>query len=182
MEQNGRLEEAILYCLYMMADGEISYSEEKLFNKICGELDLSTDDKIKAVTSCSEIADNSESVKAFVRGDRFGELIEWKIDTENASNTARIIWNLVNLGYADKQYSEEEKNIVTYLVERWHVGEETVREMIDTADTILSLEGQKEWLLKTFSSSERDKREKTIDVAINKLFEDMKITINELTM
>ena len=182
MEQNGRLEEAMLYCLYMMVDGEISYSEEKLFNSICGELGLSTDDKIKAVSSCSKIADDPESVKAFVRGDRFGELIEWKIDTENASNTARIIWNLVNLGYADKQYSEEEKNIVSYLLERWHVDEEIFREMIDTADTILSLEGQKEWLMKTFSRSERDKREKNIDVAIKKLFEDMKISINELTM
>ncbi len=182
MEKNGQIEEAMLYCLYMMSDGEISYSEEKLFNKICAELELSTDDKIQALTSCNKIADDIKSVKDFVEGDRFGELIEWKIDTGNATNTARIIWNLVNLGYADKQYSEEEQHIVSFLVDRWHVNKEVLREMIDTAETILSLEGQKEWLMKTFSSSERDKREKTIDVAIKKLFEDMKITIDELTM
>ena len=182
MEKNGRIEEAMLYCLYMMSDGEITYSEEKLFNKICGELGMTTDDKIEAVSSCNEIADDPESVKSFVRGDRFGELIEWKIDTGNASNTARIIWNLINLGYADKQYSEEEKYIVSYLIKRWKVDEVIYREMVDTAETILSLEEQKEWLLKTFSSSERDKREKTIDIAIKKLFEDMKITIEELTM
>ena len=182
MEQNGRVEEAMLYYLYMMSDGEITYSEEKLFDKICCELELTTDDKINIASSCSKIAVDPESVKGFVRGDRFGELIEWMIDTGNASNVARIVWNLVNLGYADKQYSEKEKQIVSYLVERWKVNQEVYREMIDTAETILSLEEQKEWLLKTFSSSERDKREKTIDVAIKKLFEDMKITIEELTM
>ena len=182
MEQNGRVEEAMLYYLYMMSDGEVSYSEEKLFNKICNELELLGDDKETVIKSCREIEGDPENILDFVKGDRFGELIEWKIDTKNASNTARILWNLINLGYADKQYSEAEKSIVSYLIGRWHVDEVIFREMIDTADTILSLEGQKEWLMKTFSSSERDKREKTGDVAIKKLFEDMKITIDELTM
>ena len=182
MEQSGHVEEAMLYYLFMMSDGEVSYSEEKLFNKICSELELMGDEKEKIISKCCEIATKPEEVRDFVRGDRFGEIIEWKIDTGNSSNTARIIWNLVNLGYADKLYSEEEKSIVSYLIQRWNVDKEVFREMIDTADTMLALEGQKEWIIKTFSSSVRDKREKTIDVAVEKLFNDMKISIDELTM
>ena len=182
MEQNGRIEEAMIYCLYMMADGEITDSEEKLFYKICDELELTTDDKIKVVSSCSEIVDNNDCVMDFVKGNQFEELIEWKLDTVNASNTARIIWNLVNLGYADKQFSENEKSIVSFLIKRWSLDKEVFREMIYTADTILSLEEQRKWIDNTFSISVREKKEKTIDVAIKKLFDDMKITIDELTM
>lgn len=36
-------EEAVLYYLYMMADGNISYSEEKIFDELCEKLRLSAE-------------------------------------------------------------------------------------------------------------------------------------------
>lgn len=38
-------EQAKLYYLYMMTDGDVTDGEKKLFNKICKELNLDTDDK-----------------------------------------------------------------------------------------------------------------------------------------
>ena len=60
---------------------------------------------------------------------------------------ARIIWNLVNLGYADKNYSDNEREIVDFLIARWNINKEIYQEMVDTADTILGLIKQKEWIM-----------------------------------
>ena len=70
---------------------------------------------------------------------------------KNASDLARIIWNLIKLGYADTVYSEEEKEIVNYLVDKWDISVEVYQEMIDIADTIL---GKKANFVFPFNSSE----------------------------
>ena len=57
------------------------------------------------------------------------------------------------------------------------------QEFIDTADTILALTKQKEWITSNFSKgAERDKREKETDGEIKMLLNDVKLTIQELTM
>ena len=170
-----REKEATLYYLYMMSDGEISYAEEKIFNKICSELDINSQMKKSVIETCTQ----SKSVKkaAF-------EIIDSEEPSSfYISDIARITWNLINLGYADKYYSDEEKRIVKHLVSKWEVRNDIYQEMVDTADTILDLTKQKEWTLSTLrKGSKRDNKEREIDEEIESLLSDVKLTIEELDM
>lgn len=174
------VEEAKLYYLYMMADGEVSVDEEKLFDEICKELRVSKDDKQILINECKEMLLDSKS--------SLDVIVEKKIEENigrflNASETARIMWNLVNLGYADGFYSEEEKEVVNYLMGKWKIDISVYQEMVDTSDTILSLTKQKEWLVSTLTEgSLRDEKEKKIDAEISNMLSDVKLTIAELTM
>ena len=67
--------------------------------------------------------------------------INWHVDLQT-----KVIWTLINLGYADAEYSQPEKKVVRHLVKVWNIKEEIVSEFIDTAETILSLTRQIEWL------------------------------------
>ncbi len=177
-------EEATLYYLYMMADGEVSYSEEKIFETICKELELNQDERNSVIEKCKELVGDSASVFDVIVKQQIDEQAgrEW-YGLRDASVLARIVWNLVNLGFADSFFSDEEKKIVNYLKEKWSVNLEVYQEFVDTANTILALKEQKKWIASTFSkSSARDKREKDVDVEIVQLLNDVKLTIKELTM
>lgn len=183
---NNKNEEASLYYLYMMADGNVSYSEEKLFDSICKDLNLDDESKKEIINKCKELSRESS--------DLFSVMVRERIDEEasngwmgfgrrDASSLARIIWNLVNLGYADSKYSGEEKKIVKYLVDKWSISQEVIQEFVDTADTILALSKQKEWIATTYGKGNvRDKKEKEVDAQINEMLEDVKLTIKEITM
>lgn len=179
--------EIMLYYLYMMADGEVSPNEKKIFNTICKELNIDNDVKNSVIKKCKEVVDDIENI--------FNIIVREKIDEEagqvgfmffhfkSTSNTARIIWNLVNLGFADSVYSDEEKKIVNYLIDKWSINLELYQEFIDTADTILALTKQKEWIVSAFSEeSVRNKRKRDIDKTIKQLLNDVKITIDELAL
>lgn len=176
--------EATLYYLYMMADDDVSYSEEKLFDSICKDLNLEVESKKDVINKCKEITEKSTDI--------FSVMVSEKIDEEvgngwfglrDASSLARIIWNLVNLGYADSRYSDEEKKIVKYLVDKWSVSAEVLQEFVDTADTILALSKQKEWIAATYGKDAiRDKKEKEVNAQINEMLEYVKLTIKEITM
>lgn len=177
-------EEAMLYYLYMMADGDVSYNEEKLFDSICNELSLGNESKMDIIEKCKERGKESSDIFSIIIQDKVEEGAgnSW-MGLRNSSHLARVIWNLVNLGYADSFYSDEEKKIVKYLVDKWSVKTEILQEFIDIDDTILALTKQKEWILTTFNKgTERDKREKKVDSQIAQMFEDVKITISEITM
>lgn len=185
--------EAVLYYLYMMADGEVSYSEEKIFDEICRKLSLDTDEKNSVIEECKDFTEKEKEIyKVILREEidkRAGQHeMGWMMPfgggmLKNASDLARIIWNLIKLGYADTVYSEEEKEIVNYLVDKWDISVEVYQEMIDIADTILALTKHKEWIGKAFSKgSVRDRKEKNIDIEIQKLIDDVELTINEITI
>lgn len=177
-------EEAVLYYLYMMADGNISYSEEKIFDELCGKLRLSAEAQEEVIKKCKDITSNMTDI--------FRVIVKEKIDDQAGgdffglrtdSSLARIIWNLICLGYADSGYSQEEKKIVEYLVDKWSVKPEVYQEFIDIADTMLALTKQKKWLEDNFSAgAEKDKKEKDIDMEIKRLWDDAKLTIDEIMM
>lgn len=177
-------EEAMLYYLYMLSDGEISYSEEKLFNEICKELNLNEEVKQSVIARCKEIAQDPKVAFDVIMNEKIDEQVfRDLVGLNHASSRARIIWNLVNLGYADTCYSEEEQKIVKHLLAKWRVNSEVYQEMVDTADTMLALTKQKEWVISTFpKGSERDEKTKKIDSQINTMLSDIKLTIKELTM
>lgn len=184
MYEDNTMEEGKLYYLFMMADGEVSYSEEKIFNQICKELGIESETKKEIIKNCKDKVKASKDV--------FSVIVREKIDEEagnnwfglrDTSSLARIIWNLIDLGYADSAYSNEEKKIVNYLVDKWSVDEEILQEFVDTADTMLALSKQKEWILSVLPKGpERDKKEKQTDEQIKEMLEDVKLTISELTM
>ncbi len=177
-------EEAMLYYLYMMSDGTVSYSEEKLFDEICKGLKLDEDEKKSAIENCKGVAKNSQDALSVIFSEKIDEQIGygWFAPKDKAT-LARVIWNLVNLGYADTRYSDEEKKVVNHLIKKWKIDEEVYQEMIDTADTMLALTKQKEWTVSTFpKGSERDEREKRIDAEIKTLLSDIRITVFEMTM
>lgn len=55
-------EEAVLYYLYMMADGNISYSEEKIFDELCEKLRLSAETRKEVIQKCKDIMSNMTDI------------------------------------------------------------------------------------------------------------------------
>lgn len=176
--------EAMLYYLYMMSDGEVSSNEKALFNEICKKGKLDDYAKKEVIDRCNEIAKTSKSSLDIIVDEKMDEQVgRWWFGLRSESTRAGIMWNLVNLGYADTYYSEEEKEIVKFLLEKWKIKTEVYQEMIDTADTMLALTKQKEWINSTFpEGSEKSKKKEKIDSEIDKLLSDIMLTIDELTM
>ena len=183
MFRNSRYE-AILYYLYMMADGEVTYSEEKIYDEIFRELQIELEVKNKIIEKCKEYVVSKDDMLNIIINEKIDEQVGQHMgELRDASSLARIVWNLVNLGYADSFYSDEEKKIVHYLVQKWSVSSDIYQEFVDTADTIHTLTKQKEWIASVFhKGSMRDKKEKEIDSEIKQLLDDVKLTIQELTM
>ncbi len=181
MHKKERQEEALLYYLYMMSDGEIKYSEEKIFNEICKDIRLDEDDRSHVVTKCKKIIQNHEDILGVIKSEKLYKRIG--SGRNDISTFGRVLWNLINLGYADEVYSHEERGIVKYLLDKWNIKKEIYLEMMDTADTMRELSKQKEWIISTFPrGSERDQREKEVDLAIASLLSDVKCTIDELSI
>ena len=182
MYVSDQAKEAMLYYLFMMSDGEVSNSEKKFFDKICRKIKIDEDDKKYAIDNCKGLANNHESALDVIISKELDKEVGfgWLGFKKDDSTLAKIIWNLVDLGYADTDYSENEREIVNYLVEKWEIKTEVYQEMVDTAETILALVKQKEWLDSTFP--EDSLRKKKIDSEIKTMLSDIKLTIDELTM
>lgn len=177
-------EEAMLYYLYMMSDGEVSFNEAMIFNAICKELEIDNATKDRLIAKCEKLAEGGKDPFRVILRERIDAKAEqdW-IGRKDESSLARIIWNLVNLGYADSFFSDEEKKIVNHCKARWSIDPEVYQELIDTADTMLALAKQKEWIAATFSeSSTREEKEKSIDAEIMGLLDDVKLLLEELAL
>lgn len=180
-------EEVMLYYLYMMADGDVPNNEKKIFNTICKDLKIDNDTKKSLIKKCRGLVDGADDILNIIIREKLdeevGQVGVMFFHFRGVSSSARIIWNLLNLGYADSVFSDEEKKIVNYLIDKWSVNPEVYQEFVDTFDTILALEKQKEWIASTFpESSARNKRKRNIDTIIKQLHDDVKLTIDELAM
>ena len=178
-------EEAKLYYLYMLADGNAANSERKIFDSICNELNVESDMKKEIIDECNMIVAENTSILDAITTEELDEKIKqgWLFELRSDSTRARIIWNMVNLGYADSEYSMEEKEIVNYLLDKWSVNEEVYQEFIDTEETIASLYKYKEWIAATFPQGDvRGKKEADVENEVRMLLEDVQLTIKELTM
>lgn len=198
-------DEAKLYYLYMMADGKVSQEEKKIFQRICMEFEIKADDRHAIIKEYEDLMEYEdlvfEAIEKLVEG-----LVVGKIELEipaflggntasNASSTinyqwkkyvdakrgARMIWNLVNIGYADSVYSPAEKKIVNYLVEKLKVKLEVYKEFIDIADTMLALNKQRQWIQMTYTQENvKAKKENQIDQEMKLLADQVELTIQEL--
>lgn len=179
--------QAKLYYLYMMADGEVSSNEKNLFSSICKKLNLDSYDKKNIIRACEVVTKDEgltcmEVVKKnveegiFMYGYSDIDLNKWEIDQEKMS----VLWNLINLGYADTYFSSEEREVVEYIKEYWEISDSLYKEMIDVAETCLSLEKYKKWVESLPESDFKSEKLKKIKKDLKYVQKTIKTTISEV--
>ena len=177
----------------MKSDGNISYDEMKMFNELCKTNNISGDKKENILKYCNDFSGTSKDfIESLILKDKSSSgtraylSVAASMFLTNAitkSDEAKIIWNLVNLGYSDTVFSDEEKEFINYLITEWKFDKVIYQEMIDTAETLLALTKQKDWLLSTYQRGAlRDKKEKKIDDDMEKLHSDILLSIKEYAM
>lgn len=93
---------------------------------------------------------------------------------------AKILWNLINLGYSDTHNSIDERRVVDYVREYWEIPEALYQEMIDVAETCLALERHKQWIDNLPDSYYKLKKVKHIKKDIKFTLETINSTISEI--
>ncbi len=144
--------QAKLYYLYMMSDGDVSDGEKKLFDKICKKLYLDADDKKRIKQECNEISKEEKMtcidvVEENAEASHMNGILDIDLNKYvSDEDKAKILWNLINLGYSDSFFSINEREVVDFLREYWEIPDSLYQEMIDVAETCLALEKHKMWV------------------------------------
>ena len=178
--------QAKLYYLYMMSDGDISAGEKKLFNKICKELCLETEDKKRIRQECNEIIKKEKRTCIEVIKKNMEEPLIYGVLNINfykyisKEDRAKILWNLVNLGYADSYFTSNEKEIVDFIREYWKIPDNLYQEMIDIAETCLALEQYKSCLEELPDTDYKKKKIKQVKKDLKYVQEMVIATISEI--
>ncbi|MBE5909084.1 MAG: hypothetical protein E7278_09655 [Lachnospiraceae bacterium] len=187
-----RTDQAKLYYLYMLSDGEASEREKKLFTTICKELSINPEEKKGIIKECesvpySDIVDEIKKLVGYVekKGDgsavaEIRALASMMGSIGCSDDHATMLWNLVNLGYADTKYTSEEHEIVDLLKEYWEVADDLYQEMIDVAETCLALEEHKKWVDALEESPYKAEKLKQIKKDIKMVQDSIKVTLAEL--
>lgn len=186
--ESEKIEQLKICLLFMEADGESSRAEMKYLDDIASKMDLSDSGRQEFQAFCGRLllnplnGDSSTVIQEIDRLlDQKASLGFW-LHTINSSKTlqAQTIWTLINLGYADNEYSKAEKEVVKHLVERWEMDPTLISELTDTADTILALTKQKEWVQNAAKPyKEVSAIVEEIDQNIASMFANVETTIEE---
>lgn len=175
-----------MFYYFMMADGRITANEMALFKTICENLEIPSDVRGRVMRECEEAVDPDMPRLAKVLEQRIMQLLGDEKEREDKTISKsrlhrRILWNLINLGHADKQYSIVERQIVEALGERLKVRKEDVIDMEDTADAMLSLERKRAWIQSVPKSTrEKDTVLRRIETDWKLLEEGLKITMGNV--
>lgn len=176
-----------IYAMFMLADGECSAEEQEKLNTIYKEMDIREDIQEEVKECCKGLSikqgDNSKLIIQEIDNLLGGSLLGLSFFgglNRDINAQVETVWTLINLGYADTDFSEPERKVVDHLVKKWELKDVLVDELMDTADTILMLTKQKEWIRETaVSYSEREKRIQEVDQKIQRMFDNIKVTISE---
>ena len=57
-----------------------------------------------------------------------------------------IIWTLINLAYADGNFSDDENTVIDDITKQYGIKEDIVEELKDCAKTLICLESKSEWI------------------------------------
>ncbi|MCI5892305.1 MAG: TerB family tellurite resistance protein [Clostridiales bacterium] len=191
-----KLTQLKLFYLFMNVDGKCTDEEKKKFDSICRSFRANKEEKQSVIDLCDKLelkenADNSEIVIKVMdsmlknTSTAFMEKIIENLGSYNSLNhdknaQVHTIWTMINLGYADAEYSEPEKKVVQFLTEKWKMDKNMVSSMIDTTDTILALTNQKEWLMSTDKTEEqKNVLLDEIEGDIKRMFKNMERCIDE---
>lgn len=178
--------QAKLYYLYMMSDGDVSDGEKKLFTTICKELGVDTDDKKEIIKECKQIQMEEglsciEVVEKNAKESYMYGVLDIDLNSyESDVDKAKIIWNLINLGYADTHFTIDEREVVDYLRKYWEVSDALYQEMFDVAETCLALEKHRAWVENLPESDYKLEKIKQIKKDIKFVQETIKTTISEI--
>lgn len=150
----------------------------------CKQFFISTDEKKRIIKECQKIKKEGLSWKEFLEKSSQNYLLgddlnldSWYIGWSKIS----VVWNLINLGYADGYYTNIERELVDFLCEYWEIENSLYREMMDTADTILALENYKKWVDKILPESEiKQAKIKKIQRDIKDVQKSIELTITEI--
>lgn len=170
-----------LYYLYMMADGELSAKEKELYNKICKKLGIGKDEKKLIAEECTIIWNEEKMTCMDVLKKNTEEVIVFGVEEIELwdMEPISVLWNLINIGYADSVYTEAEKEVVQFLKKHWKIPEATYCEMVDIAETCLALEEYKKWAEQLPDSDYREEKLKQVRKDLRYTQDTIKTIISE---
>lgn len=64
----------------------------------------------------------------------------------NKLEITNIIWTLINLAYADGNFSDDENAVIDDIAKQYGIKEDIVEELKDCAKTLICLESKSEWI------------------------------------
>lgn len=175
-------DEAKLYYLFMMADGEISDSELKVFDSICDKLGVGIGEKYDIIRKCNGINTFGRDMFDIIIRDGYSDKAAKYYGSllRNKDELTRIIWNLLWIGYADRNYSYFERKIINYLVIEWRLEEKIISEFEDIAKTIVDLENHKKWISSKYYGYDEIERTRIVTNRIKYLFSSVENIIADL--
>ena len=163
-----------IYYLFTLVDGSVSKEENQKFAELCSSKEFGTHNKSDIVKESEKLLNNdlvSRESNAMIALNTIFDSFSYV----NCKDKLRILWNLINLAYSDKSFSEPERKVIDFVKKKIEIPEINYKEMIDIADTMLVLVKQKESL---DSKSETDRVIiKGIDSKISVLFNQVKSLI-----
>ena len=178
-------EQLKLFYYFMMADGECTSEERDRFAQICGEMKVQPEDMSRIVRECELAVDTSGKncaarVKAVIQELLKDDDSKQCYLTRDRRRQIYGTWNLINLGYADREYSGAERSLIKFLADLWKIDGKLLAEMLDVAETLLELTREREWIKTT--SKPYDMIHKFIeetDRDMEKLRASMELTLEE---
>ena len=162
----------------MLADGKATSSEKRMFNSICKAMKVDKVDKDEVINYCNDIVNGSddyytEAVQEISRLLEDNSTLDKSVQTE-------VIWNLINIGYADTNYSDPERKIVAHLTDYWKINKAVLADINDTAETILALTNQRKWIQTTNKPLEEvTQRMQELNREIRQMKKNIEIMIEE---
>lgn len=156
-----KLKQLKIYFFFMYVDGKISPAETRCLNEILTKSDLSKKSLQEFQNFCSQkayemsignpkiIIPEIDKILRKKSSDPFVSKDKYSYRLSSEVMEAQTIWTLINLGYADSEYSESEKQITDHLIRLWKINPDLVAEFNDTADAIFACTLQKQWIQNT---------------------------------
>lgn len=135
--------------LFMLADGQSSDTEKKLFTQVCKkvfDVDANTRERIEEECEKIPVDEGPDNWRMAIR--EIGKVMdEEHLDNWLEKNECTLLlWTLINIGYADTEYSKPERIVTDYVAKEFKIAQEDYYALQDIAETMTSLVEQKEWL------------------------------------
>lgn len=136
-------EELKIYYLFTFVDGKVSKEENRKFAQLCKSGEFGNYNKELIIGLCSSIIGEDEEKKER----RITEAIKNIAEMFYRENDKqRILWNVINIAYTDKEIAPSEEKIIDFLAKQFEIPKEIYDDMVDVADTMLALVNEQERL------------------------------------
>lgn len=141
----------VLLLLAMKIDG-IKDEELDLFMEIAGQNNISSSNIQNIKSEAKKLLMLDEPIKSV-----FEEYAKKNVSTWYKKDNAQFLWTLVNMGFIDKDYSDNERELVDTYCEIAKIDKVFARELEDTAEAMSAIVKQKEFLKNSAISLDKAK-------------------------